>query len=309
MKKIFFLIFILFINSIFFSLFANSNEQEKYSGQSIFEDRNGNSAIFLPDGGTIKLNLADASARLSFIDKVSNRNLFFGLDVSCKTIDGISTLISKGNISPGIKIVGIFGIKELFKTSNNLDGWLVFKVGYIGSSFKLFDPQVIFSDQIEKKSFSSFTTELSFNLKLGGNKILAISSGFQKANNYDDLDDISLTDQHKYLDPDTNTTRIYDEKFNAKIGEYKTFNLIPVNIDFFWAPIERIGFYHFWRSKFINEEMVNGIGSGVFLLKKRNLLNSIAGIVVEIKDISKLKDGFVKSVVVNIVVGYNFKIN
>src|SRR5688572_995511 len=81
------------------------------TGQSIFEDREGLSAIHLLDGGTIRLNTADASIKMSYMDKISSRDFFYGLDVSGKTNDGIMSFISDGNISPGAKINSNFGFK------------------------------------------------------------------------------------------------------------------------------------------------------------------------------------------------------
>ena len=40
--------------------------------------------------------------------------------------------------------------------------------------------------------------------------------------------------------------------------------------------------------------------------KKNNPLASIAGIVFEVDDISKLDDGYSKNFIINFVVGYNF---
>lgn len=283
-------------------------DPEPYTGQSLFEDRKGSSAIFLPYGGTFRLNTADASLKLSFVNRVSNKKFFYGFDVSGKTNDGIAPLISKGDISPGAKVNGVIGLQELFHKSNILDGWLALKIGYEGASFKLFNSDSIFANQIKKTSFNTFTSSMSFNLKIGGNKLLAASIGYQKANNYDDLDDLELTDKTTIIDTVSNTTRTFEKTIKTKVGDYKTFDQIPLNLDFFWVPsnTNRIGLYHYWRGKFTNGDFKNGFGSGLYLLKKNNPLSSIAGVVFEVSDISKLKDGFGKNFTVNFVVGFNF---
>jgi hypothetical protein len=283
-------------------------EPEPYTGQSLFEDKKGNSAIFLPFGGTFRLNTADASLKLSFVNRVSTKKLFYGLDISGKTNDGITNLISKGDISAGTKINGIVGLQELFHKSNLLDGWLTLKVGYEGANFKLFNPDLVFGKQTQNTSFNTFTSSLSLNIKIGGTKLLAASVGYQKANNYDDLDDLELTDKKTILDPLTNTTRSSEKKIKVKVGDYATFDQIPLNLDFFWVPnnTNRIGLYHYWRGTFTNSNFTNGFGSGLYLLKKNNPLSSIAGIVFEVTDISKLNDGFGKNFTINFVVGFNF---
>ena len=225
-----------------------------------------------------------------------------------KTRDGISSFISKGDISPGVKIGGILGTQELFHNSNALDGWLTLKVGYEGSSFKLFNSDSSFSKQINRTSFNTLTSSFSFNFKIGGNKILATSIGYQKVNNYDELDDLELTDQKIIKDANSNMTRTYESKTKVKVGDYKTADQVPINFDFYWysSNMQRIGFYHYWRTKFTNGKATNGFGNGLYLLKKDKPLSSIAGIVFEINDVSKMSDGFGKNFTINFVVGYSF---
>jgi hypothetical protein len=329
MKKILLLIFILLsychtysqelksIDSTLRKIDANLGElkdhiiekdAEPFTGQSIFEDRKGNSAIFLPYGGTFRLNTTDASLKLSMAYSLTTKPFFYGFDISGKTHDGILSLISKGNISPGAKINAILGFKELFNDSNLLDGWVVLKVGYEGASFKLFNPDSSFKNQIKKTSFNAFTSSVAFNLKIGGNKILAASVGYQKANNYDELDEVELTDKKTIINSATNTTRTYESQIKARSGDYTVSNQVPISLDFFWTPNNnpRIGFYHYWRTLITDGKTTNGFGSGLYLLKKNNPLSSIAGIVLEVNDISKLSNGFDKNFTLNFVVAYNF---
>ncbi|MEW6774498.1 MAG: hypothetical protein AB1304_10930 [Bacteroidota bacterium] len=285
-------------------------KSKPFTGQSMFEDSKGKSAIFLPNGGTFGLNIADGSIRLSFAQNVSTSPIFLGLDVSGKTNDGVLSLISKGNISPGAKVNGVIGVKELFRKSDIFDGWIALKAGYEGSAFKLYNPDSAFSKQITKTTFNSFVTSLSFNLKIHGNKLLAVSVGYQKSNNYSDLDDIELIDKKIITDSATNTTRTYETKTKAKVGDYKAFQQIPINLDYFWTPknLPRIGFYHYWRNAYSIEDkkFTNGFGTGIYLLKKNHPLSSIAGVVFEVKDITKLSENYGKGFVVNIVASYNF---
>lgn len=299
-------------------------EIEPFTGQSIFEDRKGSSAIFLPYGGTFKLNTTDASLNFSFTnyqipikDESGKYKLkpFYGVEINGKTSDGILSLISNGNISPGAKVNGILGndIFNITKDKNGKErkqilGTLALRIGYEGSSFKLYSSDSVFAKQINNVSFNTFSSAISFNVKFGGNKILAISTGFKKVNNYGDLDEIEISDKKIVTDTVSKTTRTYEEKIKVRIGDYKTFDQIPINLDFFWTPNNnpRIGFYHFWRTKFINGTATNGFGSGLYLLKKNNPLASIAGIVFEVDDISKLNDGYGKNFTINFVVGYNF---
>jgi len=282
--------------------------QEQVTGQSVFEDRTGNSAIFLPSGGTFRLNTADASLKFSFADKVSSRKLFYGLEISGKTNNGILPLISDGDISPGTRALGVIGLQEFFSSSNTLDGWLALKAGYDGSSFKLFNPDAPFSSQIRKASFNALVSSLAFNLKIQGNKLIALSLGYQKANNYAELDEIELTDEKTINDPASSTSRSYTKKSKVRTGDYQTFNQVPLNLDFFWYPASnpRIGLYHYYRGKFKTGQFTNGIGSGLYLLKKDNPLSSVAGLVFEVTDLSRLKEGYGKNFTISFLVAYNF---
>jgi len=285
------------------------DKPEPFTGQSIFEDRKGQSAIFLPHGGTFRFDSSDASLKLSFAHKISNRKLYYGFDLSGKTNDGLMSLFSKGNISPGVKFNGYLGIQELFKSSKLLDGWINWKIGNEVSSFNLFNPDLAFSDQVQDELFYGYSTSLAFNTKIGGNKLIAISLGYQKSNNYEDLDEIELSDLISITDPISGVTRSYQTKSNARMGDYETYNDIPINLDFFWTPgkMPRIGFYHYWRTTLRDGKSKNGFGSGLYLLKKNNPLSANAGIVFEAADISKLGEEPAKNFTVIIVLAYNFK--
>jgi hypothetical protein len=266
------------------------------------------SAIFLSNGGTFRLNTADASVKLSFVNKVSNRRFFYGAEVSGKTEDGLLPLIAEGRVSPGVKLNGVLGIQEFFRSTNNLDGWLLLKLGYEGSDFKLYDPALSFASQFKDSSFNSFTSSLAFNLKVKGNVVAAVSLGYQKKNNYDKLDEVEVTDTKTVVDPVSGVSRTSKTTIKGRQGEYVESKVVPLNIDGFWFPknTPRIGFYHFWHAEFNNKKTVSGLGSGIYLLKKKNPLAAIAGIVFEIPDVSKLNDGVGKSFSVNFVVGYSF---
>lgn len=282
---------------------------QKFLGQSVFEDTKGKSAIFLPEGGTFAFNMADASLKLSYANRVSDRDLFFGFDIGGKSNNGILPLISKGNISPGAKVNGVVGFKEFFNDTKRYDGWLALKVGYEGASFKLYNPDTTFDKQISKTSFNAFVSSLNFNLKIDGNKLFAVSFGFQNANNFDDLDDVELNDKIVYFDSISNTSRSYETKTNAKIGSYKTFNQVPINVDYFWTPRNqsRIGFYHYWRTNItLGDNVKNGLGTGIYLLKKKNPLASLIGVVFEVKDLEKFSENYGKGFTINIVASYNF---
>ncbi len=127
-------------------------------------------------------------------------------------------------------------------------------------------------------------------------------------NNYEDLDEVEITDRNSFIDSLTNTNRIYENKIKVHKGNFKTFDQFPVNLDFYWilGKDARLGMYNYYRAKITNGKLTNGIGAGIYLLKNGNPFSSIAGIVFEINDLSKLKDGFDKNFAVNFLIGYNF---
>ncbi|MBZ0202494.1 MAG: hypothetical protein K8I03_05710 [Ignavibacteria bacterium] len=286
-------------------------ENEKpFLGQSIFEDRKDNSAIFLPYGGTFRLSTADASLKLSYVFRISNKHLYYGIDFSGKSNDGLVPLISKGDISPGARVNLNIGLKEIFtrKKDSLIDGWVNLKLGYEGSIFKLYNADSTFSNQIRKVSFNTARASLSFNFKMGGTKLIALSIGYQKVNNYEDLDEIELTDKKIDYDSLTTVLRSFESKTKVRIGDYQTYDQFPLNLDFYWVIGEdsRFGIYNFLRTMITNGKITNGFGTGLYLLKNASPLSSIAGIVFEVKDLSKLKEGFDKNFTINFLIGYNF---
>ena len=286
-------------------------EKEKpFLGQSIFEDRKDNSAIFLPYGGTFRLSSADASLKLSYVFKTSNRHLFYGIDLSGKSNDGLVPLISKGDISPGARVNLNIGYKEIFtrKEDSLIDGWVNLKIGYEGSIFKLYHADSSFSNQIRRVSFNAVRASFSFNFKIGGTKLIAVSIGYQKVSNYEDLDEIELTDKNVYYDSLANISRSYETKTKVRMGDYETFDQFPINLDFYWVigKDSRFGIYNFLRTRITNGKITNGFGTGLYLLKNASPLSSIAGIVFEVNDLSKLKEGFDKNFTINFLIGYNF---
>ncbi|HNW98990.1 MAG TPA: hypothetical protein PKK00_11330 [Bacteroidales bacterium] len=283
-------------------------DPKPYAGQSIFEDRKGNTAIFLPSGGTFRLNTADASLKFFFTNRISTNKLFYGFDISGKTYDGIVSLFANGHVSPGTKVNAIFGVQDLFSKSKKYNGWIALKVGYEGALFKIYNPMLNFTDQVTKTTFNSLPVSIAFNLRAGQNKLFGISVGYQKINNYEFLDEIELTDSKTVFDSLSNTTRTYVYKVKARSGNYYTADQVAINYDFLWMPngLSRLGIYNYWRTKFVNGKMTNGFGSGLYLLKKDNPLSSIAGLVVEVTDVTKLKEGYGKNFTISFVVPYNF---
>ena len=282
-------------------------------GQSIFEDREGESAIFIPYGGIARINTGDASFKLSYICSVTNVSFFYGFDFSGKATNGIRSVIEKGDISPGGSVNLILGFKEFFKRCDNLDGWLTFRMGYEADRYKLFNPNVAFINQITNETFTSTTFSLSFNLKIDGNKLAAISIGHKKTNNFSELKEMTIRTATTLIDSTTNTVRDYGYEETARMGLLKEKRALPINLDFFWffPNRQRIGFHHFWRKKVADDKTIHGLGTGVYLLKEKNPLNAVAGLVLEIKDLSKLnKDRcFIDCLSVSFIVGYNFSFN
>jgi len=284
------------------------SEPNSYAGQSFYEDSKGNSAIFLPGGGTFRFNSADASLKLSYTEQLSTRKLFYGFDVGGKTEDGILSLFSTGNLSPGVNANGILGVQEFFRPSDILDGWLVLKLGYQFAFYRLFNPDALFTNQIKNTPFHAFTNSLSFNLKIGGNRLFAVSAGYNMSNNYDDLDEIEIIDFQTFSDSASGTTRFSKKNTKVRSGDYKTFGQVPVSLDYFWflSKQPRLGLHHFWRTRINTDNTINGFGSGFYLLKKGAPLLSIGGIVVEVNDMSKLEDSVMENISIYFVVGYNF---
>lgn len=298
MKAKYITILLLFVSILTYS--------QKESTQIILEDKDGNSSIYLPKGGYFRLNTSDASLKLSYIFSNSKNHIYGGFDISGNTQNGILPLLSKGQIVPGINFNVLFGYKELEVLNNVV--WIGLKFGYEGASFDIFNPKNDFNNQIKNVSFNNFSTSLYANTQIfeSGRCFLGFSVGLKRSNNYKDLDDLELTDETVFFDTLNHITRSYKIIRTVKVGDYKTYNVVPINIDLFWYPTNQFGLYHFWRSKLIDNNITNSFGTGFYLLKNGSPFSSIGGILFQINDISKIDAGFSKNITISFIIGYKF---
>jgi hypothetical protein len=316
-NKLLFLIIIFLYNE---NVFAQQ-------GQTFFEDSKGESSIIFPNGGLVRLNFADSDVKFGYIFSNTVEHFFWGLDLSGKASNSIASIFSKGDISPGAKANLNLGFKELLGGATGNDAWVNFRLGYRGVSYTLFDPAKAYDEQISKDFFSGYDLTGNFNFKLsqigsytGIGGLLGLGIGYNKINNLNNLDEFTITSQVNLTNGTPSAIRSYKEEINARIGQYSEYNAVPIRADFFWYPKfkaqedgsikdTRLGFHHYFRSQIANNKTFSSLGTGVYYLKKKNPLQAIAGIALEVKDLSNIgnKSDFKDNAILNFIIGHSFQ--
>ncbi len=289
------------------------------STPTLFEDKDGVTSIYLRKGGYFRLNTSDASLKLSYVLSNTKDYLFGGFDIAGNTQNGILPLLSEGQIVPGFDVNFCIGIKEILSGNNVF--WAGGKLGYKSTSFDIFNPSNDFSSQIHDTSFNTVSLSVFINGHIfdNGRGIIGLSIGYDKVNNYKDLNDIEITDETVFSDSAYHIIRSSKKTIIVKTGNYEEHKAIPINADFFWYPSNRFGFYFLWRSKILynggisrifedNMVLKNSFGAGFYLLNNKSPFASNGGVTFQINDICKaINHGIEKDFTISFVVGYKFK--
>ncbi|PYS81512.1 MAG: hypothetical protein DMF67_16550 [Acidobacteria bacterium] len=140
--------------------------------QDAFEDEKGDSSIFLKDGGGFAhVNVSDTSVKLGHIFERTDKNYFFGFEVTGKLSGDFASLFESHKPSPEAKFNAFIGRKFLFSKKPNdqptkgplTDDWLTFRMGYRRARYKLLDEGNTFANQVRKQSFDGFSAIVAYN--------------------------------------------------------------------------------------------------------------------------------------------------
>ncbi|WP_410007065.1 hypothetical protein [Aequorivita nionensis] len=172
------------------------------------------------------------------------------------------------------------------------DLWLTIDGSFTGSSFKRFEPDNSFSNQIIKETFTGYNINIGFNYwnaRIINNTILGGATiGIKQKNNFDDLTESIREENVLQSDSTTNTSRKITTKETVYTGAYKESIVFPLNIDLYFVPhnLKNIGLLVFSRTDVSRDEKPKtNLGLGFFFLKDQNAFNPIAGLTFGYSDI------------------------
>lgn len=261
--------------------------------QSGFEDSDGKSSLIFEKGGTGKINLTDASIKISYLYHKSNKPCRYGIELSGKASNGISTLFEKDNIAPEAKVKLSFGYQWLLskKISGSdkeesgiiVDDWATIQLGYSRAQYKLFTPTKSFADQIQKKNFDGFSLTAYYNVLLRRNVLIGLSIGLDHQNNYTFLKEIELSDRTTVFDS-AGASRTTNKTEKLRQGNFAEGNHTLGNYDIVWVPeflSNRIGFDLFGRFDWNKDDNSFKPGIGVFIVEKGAPSKVVGGITFE----------------------------
>ncbi len=262
--------------------------------QSSFEDSDGKSSfIFDEIGGTGKINLTDASIKISYLYRKSNKPCRYGVELSGKATNGISTLFEKDNIAPEAKVKVSFGRQWLLSKKSPgsdkvkrgiiVDDWATIQLGYSRAQYKLFTPSKPLADQIQKKNFDGFSLTAYYNALLRGNVLIGLSIGLDHQSNYTSLKEIELSDRTTVFDS-AGFSRITNKTEKLRQGNFAEVNHFLGNYDIVWVPEflhNRIGFDLFSRFDWNKDDNSFKPGIGVFITEEEAWTKVVGGITFE----------------------------
>jgi len=279
--------------------------------QDAFEDEKGDSSIFLKDGGGFAhVNVSDTSVKLGHIFERTDKNYFFGFEVTGKLSGDFASLFESHKPSPEAKFNAFIGRKFLFSKKPNdqptkgplTDDWLTFRMGYRRARYKLLDEGNTFANQVRKQSFDGFSAIVAYNAQFKSKRgpyIFGVTGGAERRNNVDDLDEVEVNDQ-VFTSLSGTTQRSVVAKQTALTGTYKEMTAVPIRTDFVWFPAQfksQIGLNFFTRSNVGQGDKNFEPGVGLFFSKEGAPTRVIGGISIS------LRDGKAR---VGLVAGYNF---
>jgi hypothetical protein len=177
--------------------------------QTVFQDADGESSIFLRDnGGFARVNVAEKKISLGYLFDRGDDTPHFGFEISGKRSGDLASIFKGGVPGNEAEIKASVGKRFLLADAPNprtagqiivrrvtMD-WLTFEGSYKRSSYNLVTPGNVFANQVRKQNFDGFSATLGYNmlidlqaLKGGAGSGGAASGGTSGGGASDDDDD------------------------------------------------------------------------------------------------------------------------
>ncbi len=284
-------------------------------GQTIFEDASGETSVFLPVGGNVRVNTADKSLKFAYYYNRSDKDVVFGVDASGKSNNGFASVISGKNLNPEANLNFNVGFKNVSTDDSNLSGYDYLNVTFgIGASkYTLLNPDVSYAQQISTESFNQLSAGVSYNYYLNGNMIFGIYGGYDKTNNISALPKLVIKETTVLgADAAGTTIRSSEDEFFAWQGNLKTIHQFSFYTDYIYIPDfleNRVALSVYTRSGFRTDHNQTNAGLGIYLNKKDEPLKVVGGIIYEFEDLFDSSDAGTslgKRGTLGIILGYHF---
>ena len=295
MKKIIFLGIIALFPSLFFC-------------QILLETIDGNEITLNPNrlnNNVIlgNLNTSEESIQFKSLFKFNNSegvmpDKYLTIGIKGKPSDGIVTIFSNGNFNKSTNLnVSFTKLNFLLpKDSKEID-FITLKLDYNINEYVLFNPDTLFTKQINKFNFESLGISFNYNLLISGKNLVNFSMGFLQKNNYSKLKPYEIVDSQNVTDPETGTIRYFEKKINGKIGNYNEFDSFPIRFGYTLCPSEneneleklKFGYSIYYSSEFGKFKPIHNLGSILYLTKqseKTGIRFPILGIGMQLEDLT-----------------------
>lgn len=178
-------------------------------------------------------------------------------------------------------------IAEMDKEKLKPKKWLNLRLGYENSKYKIFSPEEPYETQISDEVFSGISGQLSYNIFMFDSQmLLGLAIGISYSNNAAWLTEVELTDEIVVASPNETTQRIKRENITARQGKFKSFYKGYLQLSSFWKPSKRypFGIIGYGRYNYSNVIRSINLGFGIYIVKSKDALSPVAGIIVEYGD-------------------------
>lgn len=257
------------------------------------------------------VNTSDESLQLKAILALKNTtgvlpSKYFTFTVKGKPSNGVSKLFSGGdfNVNSSYKIgfskLNLFSGNSMNSNSSFFDFYSI-EYEFALKKHILFKSGNTYEQQIDKFTFKGHSVTLNYNILFKGKHLLTSIIGFNNKSNYDDLEDIEIKNFTLLNSPNSTEQREVSSKVNAKFGDYREYNTIPLRFAYTYITSEeeenkdklKIGFTVYYANNIGKEKPISNLGGIIFLTKQdkiSGIRNPVLGIVVQSNDLFNVKD-------------------
>lgn len=285
-------------------------------GQQIFQDAGGKANIFLggASNGWLTFNSSDKSGSIGYnrnrndgydFNKLK-ANLIYGGDVKIGIKNGTGSVVSDGSFKPAITLSGNIGLfaDNLFKLAptepspqrgTTIYGSFYLRPSFTFAQYAYVDTTLAGIPKMDKVSKKEAGILVNLNFQINKSRIvngvsrdhyffIGLQSGYTRTNNYNDLDDVTITTNSITAG---NTTISKSE--TGKFGQYQKYDVIPLNFDFGVTPRmfkhNFFGFNTYFRSNFNKPKNDCKAGVGIYLADEKKPSSITGGFAWQFNDI------------------------
>lgn len=284
-------------------------------GQTFFEDSEGESSIFLPIGGNVRINTADKSLKFSHYYNISDKDFVFGIDASGKSLNGFAPILTNGKLVPEANVHFHLGFKNVSTDDADLQtyDYLNIRIGTGASKYKILNPDAYFDQQISSETFNMITVGVSYNYFLNGNTIFGLYGGYERKNNIGSLTELTIKERIALGAVSEGTTSRFSEQvYTAWQGDFEIIDQFSLYLDYVYIPDflkNRVAISLYSRSGFSSTFNETNGGVGIYLNKEGEPLKIVGGVIYEFEDLFGSREdesSINQRGTMGIVLGYHF---